>query len=536
MARLDRLSEGKTVVQTAAVFGRRFGTEPLRQTLELEKAPFGKAIAEPVEARILVAEGEAQAGTMLFRHALVQQAAYEGLARRQRQQLHARIASLLLEHEPGLADTEPETLARHFAGAGKYAEAVTYLISAGKKATERAALSHLENLPEGRARDTQEVLLRALLGGALMATRGFAAPEVYDAFARARELCIELGDSPMFCSCLYGLFTVAASRSNKDEAMALAAEMLATFGEVPVPSWQIAAHFANGVARFFAGEFDAAEVHFGKAIEIYTPDQHALLVEQFGDDLTEFSMCYQHWLHLLRGEIDASAKVHAQAEAMANALKNKNAQARSIAFLMGRMLELEVVDKVAELAPQVIEISTTQGYPYWACAGQIGLGWTMARAGHEDGLLPITGSLDFFDMIGQRNPQTFWRSSLIAAHTALGQRDAAIAAADTALEMSRSGLDCAFEALIVLRRGQAEMLAPADTKAAEASFSQAIELASAQGAYLYGLLAATERAALLIDQGREGDEGGTLAQITARIESSEGFPALTRAQDLLGQL
>ena len=545
--RLDRLASGKGFVQTAAVFGRRFQTQSLCAVLDLEEASCQSAMVAPLDARILLPVTGAADQELMFRHALVQQAAYEGIARKQRQQLHAKIAELLLATRPGIAETEPETLARHFAGAGDYQQAITFLIAAGKIATAKAAqieatnhyfaaIEYLAKLPEGRARDELEVLLRALLGAALMATRGFAAPEVYDAFARARELCHSLGDSPMYCACLYGLFTVSASRSNKEEALALAGEMLDTFGEMPVPSWVIATHFANGVARFFEGDLDRAEHHFDHAIDLYTPDQHALLVEQFGDNLAEFSMCYRHWLHLLRGELDQSTAILARAEDMANDLHNKNAQIRSIAFRMGRLMEIAAFENLTEIAPRVIELSTKQGYPYWACAGQIGLGWSMAVAGQAEGLEPILGSLGFFDMIGQSNPQTYWRSYLISAYVSLGQREAALDAARAALEMSRAGLDQAFEPVILLRQGEAHLLEPADPAAAEACFRQAREVAQGSGAHLYSFLNALALAELLMSQGRADEEDGALATDLQRISTDEDFAALTRARAILKQL
>lgn len=539
-ARIDGLSRSKPIVQTAAVFGRRFLRPAVREILDMPGEAFDTALAEPVEARILLPESSASDASMLFRHALVHQAAYEGIARKQRQQLHARIATKLLEEEPDLATREPETLARHFAGAGAFETAIQYLLAAGMKATASAAqveaanyyfraLEHLEKLPEGRARDEQEVLLRALLGGALMATRGFAAPEVYDAFARARELCQSLGDSPMYCSCLYGLFTVEASRSNRDAALALADELLTTFGEVPVPSWAIAAHFSAGVAAFFEGRLDDAEARFDHVLSLYSTDQHAALVEQFGDDLAEFSMCYRHWLHMFRGEIDKSAEILSRAETLARELNNKNAQTRSAAFRMGRTMELGDATEVARAAPKLIEIATAQGYPYWACAGQIGLGWSMAKAGQADGTAPIAGSLGFFDMIGQRNPQSYWRSYMVEALTALGLRDEAIAAADAALDMARTGLDRVFEPINLVRRAEARMIAPADPAAAEADLRAALEISERIGAHYITFLAALALDKVLAGTAQGDAARAGLAAATDRLHSSEPFAALQEA-------
>ena len=545
--RLDRLSMGKSIIQTGAVFGRRFYLSLLKPLLGMGENQLVTAAQEPMEANIILPVEESNNDTMLFRHALVQQAAYGGLLKAQRKELHARIAALLLEHRPGLAETEPETLARHFAGSGQLVEAIQYLVAAGQRATSRAAqteatnhylaaLELLKQLPPSPERDGQEVLLQALLGGALMATRGFAAPDVYDAFARARALCVALGDNPMYCSCLYGLFTVNASRSNKEEAITLSQEMLDSFGTSPVASWAIAAQFSAGVGQFFQGNLVEAEGHFEKAIATYSEDQHGPLVEQFGDNLAEFSLCYLQWLHVQKGQIDRSASYLDRAERMATDLNNKNALTRSISFRMGRLQELGEVARVAELAPQVIDISMSQGYPYWATAGQIGLGWAMAQGGSAEGVKMIEAGLGFFDMIGQETPQTYWRTYLIAAMISTGARDAAIAAADAALARAEGGLDTFYTAAMLRLKGDALMLAPAAPDQAEACYHDAIEFAESRGMLLHAFSAVHSLCRLRAGQGRGGEVAQQLEAAIATLETSEDFPELTAARELLVEL
>lgn len=545
--RLDRLSFGKNVVQTAAVFGRRFYMSLLRPIMQMDDKNLALAIGEPIDANIILRADENNDDTMLFRHALVQQSAYQGLLRKQRKELHGRIAALLLEHRPGLAETEPETLARHFAGSGQFGEAIKFLIAAGQRATSRAgqveatnhymaALDLLKELPESSERDAQEVLLQALLGGALMATRGFAAPDVYNAFARARELCVALGDNPMYCSCLYGLFTVNASRSNKDEAVALSEEMLASFGNCPVPSWAIAANFAAGVAKFYLGELDEAQAYFDAVVALYTEDQHGPLVEQFGDNLAEFSLCYLQWLYLQKGQIDLSASYLDRAETMANDLKNKNAQTRSIAFRMGRLQELGDVAAVAEIAPKVINISMTQGYPYWATAGQIGLGWAMAQGGQDDGVEMINSGLGFFDMIGQQTPQTYWRNYLVDGLVRTGKRNEAIVAADYALGRSKGGLDRFYRGALLRLKGEAYLMEPAQPDLAEDCFREGRAFAEEAGMHLHRFRCILNLAELYQDQGRGAQIRDDLAASIAALEAKDDFADLARAKTVLASL
>lgn len=547
-ARIDRLSAGRSLAQMAAVIGRRFSRSLLQSMLEMNAGEFERGIEELLAADIVVSTEDSSDDYLIFRHALIQQAAYSSLLRRQRQEFHGRIAVALLERYPSLAETEPETLARHYSGAGDSAQAIQFLTVAGQRATSRAAqveainhynaaLEHLMQLPESRERSQQEVLLRALLGGALMAVRGFAAPEVYDSFARARELCLELGDSPMFCACLYGLLTVSASRSNRADTIALADEMMQAFGDSPVPSWAIAANFSAGYVKLFQGQFDAAEAHLDKAIALYTADQHETLVEQFGDDLAEFSMCYLQWLHLLKGDIAHSAHFLDRAETMANELNNRNAQTRVFSFRMGRLQELGLVEPVSKIAPEVIRISTEQGYPYWASAGQIGLGWSMAHIGQaEQGVEIIRGCLAFFDMIGQKTPQTYWRTYLVTALIKAARRDEALQEVEAALEQCEAGLDSFYASELIRLKGEAMMLDPADADAAEACFREAVVAAGQSGSNLHLLKSQLSLAECLMAMGRGAEARADLETAIANITTDDDFPALEKARTLLMSL
>lgn len=547
-ARIDRLSAGKPLAQMAAVIGRRFSRSLLQSMLDMNAGDFERGIEELFAADIVVASDDTADDYLVFRHALIQQAAYSSLLRRQRQEFHGRIAAALLHRYPSLAETEPETLARHYSGAGESAQAIQFLTIAGQRATSRAAqveainhfnaaLDHLMQLPESRERSEQEVLLRALLGGALMAVRGFAAPEVYESFARARELCLELGDSPMFCACLYGLLTVNASRSNRADTIALADEMMQVFGDSPVPSWAIAANFSAGYVKLFQGRFDAAEAHFDKAIALYSADQHETLVEQFGDDLAEFSMCYLQWLHLLKGDIEHSAHFLDRAETMANELNNRNAQTRALSFRMGRLQELGLVEPVSEIAPEVVRISTEQGYPYWASAGQIGLGWSLAHTGQaEQGVEIIRGCLAFFDMIGQKTPQTYWRTYLVTALIKAGRRAEALQEVEAALEQCETGLDSFYASELMRLKGEAMMLDPADAGAAEACFRDAVATAEQSGSNLHLLNSQLSLSQHMAATGRGTEARPGLQAAIAKIKCDDEFPVLHNARTLLENL
>ena len=189
MARLDRLVTAKAVAQYAAVIGRQFAYELLQAVSQLDEATLQRELGRLVEAEIVYQRGVPPQATYMFKHALIQDAAYESLLKSTRQQYHQRIAQVLEAQFPETAEAQPELLAHHYTEAGLHAQAVRYWQQAGQRASERSAhveaISHLtkglellQTLPETPERAQREVDLQIALGQAFIATKGQAAPEV----------------------------------------------------------------------------------------------------------------------------------------------------------------------------------------------------------------------------------------------------------------------------------------------------------------------------------------------------------------------
>jgi predicted ATPase len=205
------------VAQVGAVIGRQFSHDLLGAVTQWRGDELAHALNELVDSELVFRRGAAPHATYTFKHALVQDAAYSSLLRGKRQQLHARIAAVLEEQFPEVAEAQPELLARHFAEASLGRQAIAYLQKAGDRAAERSAyveaISHLtrglelvQALPDGPERILQELDLRIALGSALMATRGYAGREVEETYLRARELCGQAGETPQLFPVLHGLY------------------------------------------------------------------------------------------------------------------------------------------------------------------------------------------------------------------------------------------------------------------------------------------------------------------------------------------
>ena len=192
LARLDRLAPVQEVAQIGSALGRRFSHELISAVAAMPQSQLEDALAQLIRAELIFRRGAPPDAEYTFKHALVQDAAYGTLLRRSRRALHRRIAETLEMRFPDAATAQPEVLAQHYAEAGLKEQAVAYFQRAGARALERSAyleaISHLarglellEASPDSPERVQRELELQLALGSALMATKGYAAPEVEQA-------------------------------------------------------------------------------------------------------------------------------------------------------------------------------------------------------------------------------------------------------------------------------------------------------------------------------------------------------------------
>jgi predicted ATPase len=217
MARLDRLPPVREVAQLGAVLGREFAYEMLRALALVEEGRLQDGLAQLVEAELLYQRGRPPRAKYIFKHVLVQDAAYQSLLRRTRHQYHAQVAQMLVTRFPEVVETEPEVVAYHYTEAGCPAQAAGYWQTAGQRAAQRSAhheaIGHLtkgvavlQTLPDTPERMQQELQLQVTRGVSLVAVQGYAAPEVERVYSRARALCQHVGDTPQLFPVLRGLF------------------------------------------------------------------------------------------------------------------------------------------------------------------------------------------------------------------------------------------------------------------------------------------------------------------------------------------
>ena len=237
MARLDRLPTLREVAQLGAVLGRDFAYEMLRAITALDEPRLRDVLGRLVEAELLYQRGRPPRARYMFKHALIQDAAYQSLLRRTRQQYHRQVAELLESSFTDTVETSPELVAHHYSEAGLPAQAVAYWQRAGENATRRSAnqeaighltagLAQLAQLPDKPERARQELAMQRLLGQANMATRGYASPEATQAFGRARELCALIGDESSLFPILWGVWLSELGAADHRKAETTAADFI----------------------------------------------------------------------------------------------------------------------------------------------------------------------------------------------------------------------------------------------------------------------------------------------------------------------
>jgi predicted ATPase/class 3 adenylate cyclase len=284
MARLDRLAEVKWLAQLAATLGREFDYVLLQAVCGWRDERLRSVLDQLVAAEFLYQEKTPPEATYRFKHALIQEAAYQSLLKTVRHTHHQRIANALRTGFPDVVSAHPELLAHHYTEAGLIEQAVPYWLDAGRVAVRRfanhEAISHATRglelvaaLPPSRSRDELEIALLLLLGPARSSIAGPHACE--DTFARARELGRQLGTStPELFPTLTGLANAKIVRGELRAARALADESLELAEHLNDSLILAAAHWIVAYAAFFAGDVVDVHDHSQMGLESYDPDQH----------------------------------------------------------------------------------------------------------------------------------------------------------------------------------------------------------------------------------------------------------------------
>ncbi len=549
MARLDRLATVKGLAQLGAALGREFSYALLQAVAPWDEGTVQQGVQQLVEAEFLYQQELPPQATYVFKHALIQETAYQSLLKSTRQQYHQHIAQVLVERFPETAETQPELVAHHYTEAGLGAQAVLYWHRAGQRALQRSAnpeaiqhlttgLALLTALPETAARAQQELDLQLALGPALVAIKGQAAPEVEQTYARARALCAQVGDPSQLFSTLRGLCNFYVGRGALPTARELGEQLYRLTQHQAAPTPRLEAHDALGNILFYLGEYAAAQTHLEQAIVLTDPAAQRALALRFG--AAPGVRCLGIAAHTLwcLGYPAQALQRGREALALAQALTHPLSLAHTqvwVALLHHRRHEVEAVQERAEA---VLTLATAQEFPQYVGFGTCLRGWALAMQGQDTaGLSQMHQGLAAVLATGQMLARPRWLVLLAEATGYAGQVNEGLhVLAETLAAFEASGQG---DMLAEAHRLQGELLLrqPAPNAAqAEACFQQALAIARSQQAKSWELRAATSLARLWQQQGKRAEAHALLAPVYGWF--TEGFDTadLQEAKVLLDTL
>lgn len=547
MARLDRLGPAKEVAQLGAVLGREFSHELLAAVSPLEAESLEQALRDLASAELLFPRGVPPRATYTFKHALIQDMAYESLLKSVRERLHERVATTLETSFPAQAESQPELLGHHYGQAGLAERAAHYWHVAGQRCVARSAnveaiqhlrrgLEALGTLPESPERVQREFELQTPLGVALIATQGYAAEAVERHYARSRELCGQLSETPHLIPVLFGLWTFHVMRADREATCDLAEQVSELASHSAEPEDRILGHHAMGTTAYYRGAHEESLEQLRGTLRIYNLEQHSAMAFVYGQDLGVFAHIYTGLNESSTGYLDRGLESARQAVALAERVSHPFSLAAALAAEAGVLCirrEISQVEKIAEL---LIALCREQRFTEWLAMGEIDQGWARAMRGESAGVAQIEGGLSICRMAGARINVPFFLCCLAEACLHSGAIEPGLRAIADGLHLAQTTVDTVSEAEIHRLRGELLLRGQDSPRAAEESFRRALTVARRQGARSWELRAATSLAHLWQSQGKKDEARTLLASVYGWF--TEGFDTLDlkEAKALLDEL
>ena len=543
MARLDRLGPAKGVAQIGAAIGREFSHALLAAVARTGPEP-GSALDRLIAAGLLFRQGVPPHATYLFKHALVQDAAYGTLLREPRRALHARIAETLENQFAEIAQSQPELLARHCTEAGLIEKSASLWGKAGQRSLERSALveaaeqlaralDQLATLPATPTMRREQIKLQIALANALMLTRGYAAPEAKAAFQRASSFIEQaevhgehLEDPLLLFSVLYGFWVANSVAFNGDAVRELAGQFLALADKQGATVPRMIGHRVMGMSLLNTGNIVEGRAHLDRAITLYEPAMHIPLATRFGQDIAVTILSWRSFALWLLGYPDAAL---ADAD---NCLKHARGvgQAATLMYALATMPLTGITcghyaATSAEL-DELVALAEEKGALFWKAVGMGTQGLLFSLTGRTaEAVRTLTSAVSAYRSTGAKFCLSWHLSNLASACASQGQFGDAERWIVEALETIETTKEKMFEPEVNRTAGEIAFKSlERDTTKAQAYFERALAVARAQQAKSWELRAAMSMARLLRDQGKRDEARDLVAPVYGWF--TEGFDTL----------
>jgi DNA-binding response OmpR family regulator/predicted ATPase len=401
-ARLDRLGPAKEIAQIGAAIGREFSHRLLASVAPISGQSLQDTLAQLTIHDLIFVRGGPSDAIYIFKHALVQDAAYGTLVRSKRQQLHGRIVDALERGFGEIVETQPELLAHHLIQAGLPEPAIDYLQKAGQRTIGRSAnleaighltqaLKLLNSLPGGLARRHQALGLEVMLSQAMIAVHGYAARETADVLLRAKDLIDDSTDTAKKLTILYGVWACHYVGGEVAQQTDAAGEFLKEAERNQDASALCVAHRIMGTTHLTKGDFAAALPHLQHARSLYDP--RGPFQFQYGQDAGAAALCYLSWTLWHQGYIDQASQIATEAMKRADELSHHpHTQVFTICHARAMMdiFQRRSAD-MSSYARSVIALCREHGFSHWLACGRILEGWATVNEGETSRGIELTG-------------------------------------------------------------------------------------------------------------------------------------------------
>jgi class 3 adenylate cyclase/predicted ATPase len=522
MARLDRLGPAREVAQIGSVIGRGFSYKLLKSVAGMDDRPLEAALVNLSVADIVLVEGLVPESDYRFKHALIQDAAYENLLKSRRQVLHRRVGEVLRDQFAASAAAEPEILAHHFTQAGLTETAIAWWGRAGQRSLERSALVEaveqitraldlVARLTATRQMRQEQIKFQVAVITPLIHVKGYAAPETKAAVERARLLIEQaegLGEPPddplLLFVVLYSAWGASHVASNGDTMRALAAQFYALAEKQRATVPLMLGHRLMGTSLLCTGNVVDGREHYDHAIKLYDPAQHRSLAMRFGQDARVASLSYRSLALWVLGYPEAAVADTDQAINEAREI----GQAATLMYALNvaclTLVQCGKYEIVTKNIDEMLALAEEKAAPFWKAYGMTIRGCTFAVCGDAaDAVKAITAGLAEWHSTGSAVWLPFYLSSLAMAHAELGQFDDAhrlVGEAITAIEITKETL---YEPEVHRIGGEIALKwSMLNAAKAEAHFNRALAVARQQQAKSWELRAAISLARLWRSQGK----------------------------------
>ena len=550
MARLDRYMPVKELTQIGAAIGREFSYELLAAVAPRSRAELEDGLERLTASGLAFRRGTPPEAIYTFKHALVQDAAYESLLKSRRQELHSKIARVLEEQFPATIDTEPELLAHHYTAAGLTDAAIPLWLKAGQRALGAMALSsaiaHLESglrliegLPASPQRDDWELQIRTTTSVAWEALRGWPAPQITEVLLPALNLAKRSSQPTLLARTLWGLWVNPLTQGRIAESLRWANELLSAAEASTDEGLTLIAHMTAMVTHFWLGNLTTAKMHGDTILTLYDPARHGNIARAMNHDPKTLTGLYaSHWVWML-GYPDEAVRV----------TEERDAHARSIGHPFDRGFALTTGSHVYEyrgepekqraLAEEAVRLGREHSMPFISeILAQIVMGVSMVRSGPLDKALELmSAGFKLWDGGGARIWSPYSKSVMAEANALSGDLETALSIVGAMLEqIARPDWEERSHLAEVLRLKGWMLSLKGDLAGAERNYLASIDWAREQQAKSWELRTSTSLARLWLGQGKRKEAHGLLAPIYAWF--TEGFDTkdLREAKALLQEL